>query len=51
MLRAPKWGAWRDVGAQLAVLFYTHESYMVGTPFLALAFYAATPDLLTRAER
>ena len=51
MLRAPKWGAWRDVSAQLAVLFYTHERYMVGTPFLALAFSAATPDLLTRAER
>lgn len=51
MLRAPQWGPWRDVTAQLAVLFYTNERYLAGSPFLALAFSAATPDLLTRAER
>lgn len=46
MLRAPRWGPLREVTAQLAVLFYTHERYLAGTPYLALAVSAATPNFL-----
>jgi hypothetical protein len=48
MLRAPKWGPWRDVSAQLAVLFYTHERYLAGSPYLAFAVSAATPNFFSR---
>lgn len=43
-LRAPRWGSMRDVTAQVAVLFYTHERYLAGGPYLALALSAVTPD-------
>lgn len=46
MLRVPKWGAWREVTAQLAVLFYTHERYLAGSPYVALAISAATPNFV-----
>ena len=46
MLRAPKWGPLREVTAQLAVQFYTHERYLAGGPYLALAVSAATPNFL-----
>ena len=45
-LRAPKWGALREVTAQLAVLFYTHERYLAGAPYVALALSAATPNFI-----
>lgn len=45
-LRSPKWGPFRDVTAQLAVLFYTHERYLTGWPYVALALSAATPNFL-----
>jgi hypothetical protein len=45
-LRAPKWGPWREVTAQLAVLFYTHERYLAGSPYVALAVSAATPNFI-----
>ncbi len=45
MLRVPRWGAMREVTAQVAVLFYTHERYLAGLPYVALAVSAATPDL------
>lgn len=45
-LRAPKWGAFREVTAQVAVLFYTHERYLTGWPYVALALSAATPNFL-----
>jgi hypothetical protein len=47
-LRAPKWGPFREATAQLAVLFYTHERYLVGSPYVALALSAATPNFLGR---
>lgn len=46
MLRAPKWGPLREVTAQLAVLFYTHERYLAGAPYLAFAVSAATPNFI-----
>ena len=49
MLRAPKWGPFREVSAQVAVLFYTHERYLAGTPYVALALSAATPNFLDRS--
>lgn len=45
-LRAPHLGAWREVTAQLAVLLYTHERYLAGGPYLALAVSTVTPDFL-----
>lgn len=45
-LRVPKWGPWREVTAQLAVMFYTHERYLAGLPYVALAVSAATPNFL-----
>ena len=45
-LRAPKWGPFREVTAQLAVLFYTHERYLAGSPYVALALSAATPNFI-----
>lgn len=45
-LRAPRWGPWREVTAQLAVLFYTHERYLSGLPYVALAVSAATPNFI-----
>ncbi len=49
MLRAPKWGPFREVTAQVAVQFYTHERYLTGTPYVALALSAATPNFLDRS--
>ena len=46
-LRAPTWGAMRDVSVQLAVLLYTHERYLQGVPSVALGFSAVTPDLVS----
>lgn len=48
MLRVPKWGPWREVTAQVAVLFYTHERYLAGSPYVALALSAATPNFLSK---
>lgn len=45
-VRAPKWGPFREVTAQVAVLFYTHERYLAGTPYVALAVSAATPNFI-----
>ena len=45
-LRAPRWGPLREVTAQLAVLFYTHERYLAGSPYVALAVSAATPNFI-----
>lgn len=45
-VRAPKWGPFREVTAQVAVLFYTHERYLAGTPSVALAVSAATPNFI-----
>lgn len=45
-LRTPKWGPLREVTAQVAVLFYTHERYLSGSPYVALAVSAATPNFL-----
>lgn len=45
-LRAPKWGGWRDVTVQLCFSLYTHERYLHGTPYVALALSAVTPNFL-----
>jgi hypothetical protein len=45
-LRAPRWGPLREVTAQLAVQFYTNERYLVGSPYVALAVSAATPNFI-----
>lgn len=50
-LRAPRWGSMRDVTAQAAVLFYTHERYLSGGPYVCLALSATTPDVLAVSPR